>query len=221
MGEGIIVGDARDVAEFTHAALGLIQAQHPAARGIGDDGVIVAHADVHGRRHFLRLGHPAALVLQPAHGLGHLAGLAVHRARRPVALARLVEDGAADADASVGLEAGTMRGVIVAGGLDQSQHPGLNQIVQLHARRQTGDQVLGDTLDQPGMAEHELVERVLPGVGIRELCLHCYIVSIGRAAPPTRRSAKNSRFPLAPSGSVQPSASTASCRKALAAGLLG
>ena len=85
------------------------------------------------------------------------ARLAMHRARRPVELAQRIEHRAADADAGIGFEARAAPAGVVLRRLEQSHHAGLHQIVDLHLRRQTAGQVIGDALDQIGVLAHQRV----------------------------------------------------------------
>ncbi|MNJ74926.1 hypothetical protein D3C77_719310 [compost metagenome] len=84
----------------------------------------------------------------------------MHRAWRPVALAHLVEHGAADADTGVGFEAGALAGVVLLRCLQQADHPGLDQVVDLDAGRQACEQVVGNALDQRRI----LVDQTMLGI---------------------------------------------------------
>ncbi len=74
--------------------------------------------------------------------LGHrdldLAHVLAHVARHPVAAAQLVEHGAADALHRIGLELRAMGFFIAADGVQQADHAGLDQVVDLDAGRQLG-----------------------------------------------------------------------------------
>src|SRR3569623_1029864 len=87
-------------------------------------------------------GAPLAILDLP-YRVGELPRLAMHRARRPVVAADLIEHRAADADAGVGLEARTLTRIIIARRLAQTDHAGLDQVIGLHARRQSAHQVVG------------------------------------------------------------------------------
>jgi len=63
-------------------------------------------------------------------------GLAVDRLGRPVVAAQFVEHGATDADGGVGLEAGTLAGIVLLPGIEQADHADLDEIVHQHRGRQ-------------------------------------------------------------------------------------
>src|SRR6202789_2586885 len=94
-----------------------------------------------------------------AYDVGHLAHASMHRAWSPIGLAYLVEHGAADPDARVGLEIRALRGGIVLGRVEQADHSGLDQIVNFHVRRHPAHQVVGDSLDQIAMCQHQFLLR--------------------------------------------------------------
>ncbi len=126
----------------------VLETENPAAGRVLQDLVILLQAQTHLPGHFDVTGIAPLLVFNAAHGLGHLAGLAVHRARRPVGAADLVQHRAADADTGIGLETRTLLGIEFPRRLDQPDHAGLDEIIGLHAGRQPAHQVVGNALDQ-------------------------------------------------------------------------
>jgi hypothetical protein len=89
--------------------------------------------------------------------------VAPQAARQPVVLAQAVEHGTADPLRRIGFEAGTETGFEAAHGIEQAEHAVLHQIVELHARRQTRQQMAGDTLDQRREALDKLILVELTG----------------------------------------------------------
>ncbi len=153
--------------------------------------------------------------LDRADRVGHHARVAVHRTRRPVALADLVEHGPADADAGIGLEAGALAGVVFLRGLEQADHAGLHQVLHLHAGRQAAEQVIGDALDQWCVT----LDQLLLGVLRLRLAIHTHSRGRCHTAEPvagcwTSRSTKNSRCPRGLAGSGQLSTFCATALKA-------
>ena len=90
-------------------------------------------------------------------GVTDHAGIAVYRTRCPVALAHFIEHRATDTDAGIGLETRALAGVVFARNFEQADHPGLDQVIHLHAGRQTRQQVVGNALDQGRVALDQLV----------------------------------------------------------------
>ena len=82
----------------------------------------------------------------------------MYRSRRPVELAERVEHGAANANPRVGFKAGTATRSEMLRGLQQTDHARLHQIVDLHLRWQSPGEVIGDALDEVGVAAHQTVE---------------------------------------------------------------
>ena len=109
----------------------------------------------------LPMGIATLTVFNASHGLGDLAGLPVDRTRGPVGAADFVEHGAANAYPRIGLEAGPLARVIVAAGLDQTNHSGLDQVLGLHRRRQAIHQVVGDSFDQRRMPRYQVIKTLL------------------------------------------------------------
>ena len=192
---------------FVFARCHLIEAEQPATGRVLHQLVILldGHAQPHGNvggSRVLPLG-----VLDLAHHVRHLAHVSMHRTRRPVGLSHFVEHGPANPNARIGLEIGALGGGIVLRGIQQADHPGLNQIVDLHIRRHAADQVIGDAFDQIGMPQDQfLLRHLIDGdvivrkrfraafLRIRVLCAcsHCNTVE-GPIPAPTMRSTKNSR----------------------------
>ena len=88
-----------------------------------------------------------------------------------------------------------------------ADHARLNQVIDLHIRRHAADQVIGNTLHQIGVSQHQFVLRHLIDrhvlirqrfraafLRVRVLCAcsHCNTVA-GSIRTPTMRSTKNSR----------------------------
>src|SRR5690606_39596021 len=70
-----------------------------------------------------------------ANGITDHPRVAVHRTRRPVALAHFVEHGTTDTDTGIGFKAGPLATIVFLRRLQQTDHAGLNQIVDLYAGR--------------------------------------------------------------------------------------
>ena len=185
----------------------LIETEQPAAGRVLHQLVIFldGHAepigDVGGAR-VLPLG-----VFDFSHHLRPRAHISVHGTRRPIGFADLVEHGAPNANARVSLEVGTLGGGIVLRRIQQTDHPGLDQVVDFHVWRHPADQVVGNTFDQIGMSQYQFLLRHLIDRDvivrnrlraafccIRVLCAcsHCNTVE-GPIRVPTMRSTKNSR----------------------------
>jgi hypothetical protein len=87
-------------------------------------------------------------MLQPGDGpLDVLLALA-RSARQPVAFAQLVEHRATDALGGEGLELHALAGLVARQRLGQADHADLDQVVDLHVRRQLGDHVVREPLHQ-------------------------------------------------------------------------
>ena len=89
-------------------------------------------------------------------GLGDSAGVPVHRAWYPVALADLIHHGTPDPDAGVGLKGGAAGGAVSLGSFQEPDHAGLHQVFQLYRSWQPRHQVQGDFLHQRRMLFHKL-----------------------------------------------------------------
>ena len=104
-------------------------------------------------------------------GLRDLAQLAGHGPGRPIALADLVQHGPANADPGESLELRTMVRGVIAARLQQTDHAGLNQIVDLDGGWQTPNQVIGDSPDQRRVLFDDSIFRagldILPECGAR------------------------------------------------------
>ncbi len=125
-------------------------------------------------------------------GRCHLAGLAMHRAGRPVALADFIEHGAANARFGEGGETRALRRIVAARGFQQTQHAGLDQIVHLHRCRQPRQQVVGNALDLRRAPGDEIVRRVAAETGVQGKTFHP-AHSSSEEAGLIRRSMKNCR----------------------------
>src|SRR5690606_40123523 len=86
--------------------------------------------------------------------------------RAPLLAPYLVEDRASYANARVGLKARTVPLVVLSSGLEKPDHTRLDQVLDLHGRRQPPQHVVGDAPDQIHVAvDQELaVERRFPRV---------------------------------------------------------
>jgi hypothetical protein len=92
----------------------------------------------------------------PARGGDDVAVATMHRARHPVATTDLVDHRAADADRCVRLEGRALVGLEIARGFDQAEHAGLDEVVDLHARRQARREVVRDAAHELGVAFDDL-----------------------------------------------------------------
>src|SRR5690606_8195606 len=81
------------------------------------------------------------------------------RARRPVRLARLVEHRTAYTNAGVGLEVRAFVRRVVLRRVEQADHAGLDEILDLDVRGQTPDDVVSDALHELAVLQHELLDR--------------------------------------------------------------
>ena len=140
------------------------------------------------------------------HDFGHLAHAPVYGARRPVGLAHFVEHRAANADAGVGLEVRALARGVMTGCVEQSDHAGLDEIIDLDVRRHAAHQVIGDALHQIRMPQDEFILRhVLSDLPARRSVRFprtAFLLSLqsawARPGPArTRRSRKNSTCPRA------------------------
>ncbi len=93
--------------------------------------VEVVQGDAEALRDLPLRGGASEPVLQGGDGPLHLAGLGPGGARGPVHGPEFVEDGPPDADGGVALELDPLFGVEAVEGLDQPDHPGADQVVQL------------------------------------------------------------------------------------------
>src|SRR5690554_4504664 len=182
--------------------------------------MIFVQADSQPLRHFRVLGLAPGLVLDLLDRPRYFPRLAVHRARRPVETADLIQHGATDPDPGIGAEAGALAGIVLASGFQQADHAGLDQVVDLDRSWQPGGHVVGDALDQRGVLYHQVVAALTLHLDVHRMRIH-------GAAPPVcklywiRRSTKNSRCPSAAVGSGHFSTRRASSAKAREAGALG
>ena len=104
---------------------------------------------------------------------GDFAKLAMYRARRPVRAPNFVDHRAADADAGEGFETGAHFRIEVACRLEQPDHAGLDQVVDLHRRRQAIEQVVSDALDQRSMPNDRIgIVPELLYLGIHRVPVH-------------------------------------------------
>src|SRR5690606_30269382 len=216
-----VAGQARLAVVFVHVR---VQAHQLPARGVLDHGVVLVQRHAHRFGHLLRGRGLAGALLDLAGGGDDVAVAPVHRARHPVAAADLVDHRAADADRGVGLEGRALVGLEIAGRVDQAEHAGLHQVVDLDAGRQARGEVVGD-------AAHEFAV-LLDDLGGGTLLVGA--VTRGRdgvhAAAPraaaadgadTRRSRKNSTWPRAPGGDCHWRERRAMSRKATEEGADG
>src|SRR5690606_33500565 len=124
--------------------------------------------------------------------------------------------------AGVGLEVRALARRVVPGRADQTDHAGLNQVVDIDVRGQPGQQVVRDALDELRVRKHELVERlVADGADARILVARAHPACPIRLGPASIRSTKNSSPPLGARGGRQPSTLRASFTNARADALLG
>src|SRR5690606_10445720 len=112
-------------------------------------------------RHVLRRSLAPGTALHGTHGFADLARGPMGRARAPLLAPYLVEDRASYANARVGLKARTVPLVVLSSGLEKPDHTRLDQVLDLHGRRQPPQHVVGDAPDQIHVAlDQELaVER--------------------------------------------------------------
>jgi len=97
---------------------------------------------------FRLLGRARQALLQPLDRLLDVFLELARAARHPVAVAQLVEHGAADALAGKGFELHALRRLETRQGLGQANHADLDEVVQLHTGRQFGYQVVRQTVNQ-------------------------------------------------------------------------
>lgn len=88
-------------------------------------------------------GRAHQALLELLDGLLDLARLGAHAARQPVLAAQLVQHGAADAGGGVGLELRVGGFLITTDSIEQADHAGLYEVVELDAGRQAGEQLQG------------------------------------------------------------------------------
>ena len=103
----------------------------------------------------VRLGTGFGLDL--ADHLGHFAGLAMHRTRRPVGAPQFVQHRATNADARIGFETGPAIEGVMTRRFQQTDHPRLYQITHVDAGRQPPHQVIGDPSYQRCMPTYQFV----------------------------------------------------------------
>src|SRR5690606_7578084 len=136
--------------------------------------------------------------------------------RSPVLAPHLVEDRAAYAYSRVCLKACTVARVVLSTGLEQPDHPGLDQVLDLHGRRQSPQHVVGDAPDEVHVALDQqlaLLRRFTRVHGSRVR---------PRAQPPaTLRSRKNAGRHGTSTGTSPLSARRANSLNARPAGLPG
>jgi hypothetical protein len=92
-----------------------------------------------------------------ASGRIHLLLPLAEIARRPVELAQAVEDGAFDAVLCIAVERDALGLIVLHHSIEQTQHAGVNQVVEIHMHRQVLVHANGDRFDQRKMFEHDLV----------------------------------------------------------------
>ena len=90
----------------------------------------------------------------------HLLVAAAHVARGPVELAQAIEDRALDAVLGVARKDDLFFGIVLAGGVEQAEDAGVNQIVQIDVHRQIFVHADGDGLDQRQMLQHHAVAAI-------------------------------------------------------------
>jgi hypothetical protein len=78
-------------------------------------------------------------------------------ARRPIQLAQAVQNRALDAMLGISVKHHVLAAVVLDHGVEQAQHAGVNQIVQIHVDRQTFVNANGNRLHQREVVEHDLV----------------------------------------------------------------
>src|SRR5882757_5351929 len=143
------------------------------------------------------------------HHSSHRARLSMHRAGGPVELPQCINHRAPNPNPRVRLKARTAVGGVVGRRLEQTQHPGLNQIVDLHRWGQSARQVIGNPLHQLGVLQHQpirLARRTARAVGARRV----HSTASSRATfLRTSRSTKNSMLPRGPAGTGHVSARAA------------
>ena len=93
----------------------LIETEHPAARSILHQLVVVLDGHAESLGDIDGTGILALRIFDFAHDLRHLAHVPMHRTRRPIGLAHLVQHRAPDADSRVGFEIRALGGGIMLG----------------------------------------------------------------------------------------------------------
>ncbi len=76
---------------------------------------------------------------------------------QPVILAQAVEHGATDPLHRIGLELCAQTFFVAGYGIQQAKHAILDDVLHLHARRELGHQVVGDSFNQRRVSRNELV----------------------------------------------------------------
>ncbi|SPF49421.1 hypothetical protein SBA4_4060007 [Candidatus Sulfopaludibacter sp. SbA4] len=99
---------------------------------------------------------------------GQIVGDGVHLllafaevARGPVELAEAVEDGALDAMLGVAVERHVLGVVEFHHGVEQAEHAGMNQVVEIHMYRKVFVNANGDRFDKWKMVEHDPIADLL------------------------------------------------------------
>src|SRR5690606_30848753 len=90
----------------------VVEAEQAAAQGVAQNAVVLFQTQLKFGRNLLIFSVAAGPRLDLADRLADHPAVAVHRTRRPVTLANLVEHRSADADAGEGFEAGALAGVV-------------------------------------------------------------------------------------------------------------
>src|SRR5690606_38320367 len=196
-----------------------VQAHQLSARGVFHHAVVLVQRYAHRRGDFLGRGGLAGTLLDLAGGRDDVAVASVHRTRHPVAAADLVDHRAADADRGVGLEGCALVGLEVAGGVDQAEHAGLDQVVDLDAGGQPRGEVMGDAAHQlTVLLDHLGGRALLVGAVLRGGGNVHAVAPLADGNGATRRSRKNSTWPRAPAGDCHWRGRRAMSRKATAEG---
>ena len=93
--------------------------------------IVAGHAHLLGDFAFIR--RPPQVLLQPTHGLIQRPGVTPYAARHPVTATQLVDHRAANALVGIGRETRAVRIVVAPHGVQQTEHAGLNEIIEFHA----------------------------------------------------------------------------------------
>ena len=94
---------------------------------------------------------------QFASGGFHLFVAAAHVARGPIELAQAVEDRALDAVLGIARKGNLFFGIVLAGGVEQAENAGVNQIVHIHVDRQVLMHANRDGFHQRQVFQHHAV----------------------------------------------------------------
>lgn len=163
--ERALIGDnflVEDGVGIVAAVGGLVEGEEGDGFDAIEEGLVFAVAELEVVLDFLGCGFASEKLREAFLDLGELAGIVVNGAGDPVEPPQFVEDGAADAQGAVGVEAGSFGRIVALDGVHESKDAGADQFFA----RNVGGKKDGESIyDLPDKGEKGLGQGFLSGNG--------------------------------------------------------